>query len=154
MKYLKNTARYRAYRLPRRSKPSKSAAAPAGPRLLLLGAATLGALAATWGDAGTAQSAPKLTVLFAFTNLKGAYPTTGLIADAAGNLYGTTASGGARQGVGLRTHAARRGRNALDRSGARDIRWYERRLPGGGSDGGQRGQSLWDDECGRDQPRL
>jgi hypothetical protein len=36
MKSLKNTARYRAYRLALRNKPSKVAAATAGPRLLLL----------------------------------------------------------------------------------------------------------------------
>lgn len=35
------------------------------------------------------------TVLFSFDGGKGAYPTAGFIADGAGNLYGTTATGGA-----------------------------------------------------------
>jgi uncharacterized repeat protein (TIGR03803 family) len=35
-----------------------------------------------------------LTVLHSFTNYDGNHPVTGLIADAAGNLYGTTHSGG------------------------------------------------------------
>ena len=35
-----------------------------------------------------------LTVLHSFTNYDGNHPLTGLIADAAGNLYGTTHSGG------------------------------------------------------------
>src|SRR5438094_3376844 len=35
------------------------------------------------------------TVLYSFTGSDGAYPAAGLIADASGNLYGTTNSGGA-----------------------------------------------------------
>jgi uncharacterized repeat protein (TIGR03803 family) len=41
-----------------------------------------------------------ISTLVSFKNSNGAYPTAGLIADAAGNLYGTTQSGGAN-GVGV-----------------------------------------------------
>jgi uncharacterized repeat protein (TIGR03803 family) len=64
----------------------------ARPNFLLLGTM---ALAALCGYGGTAQAAPQLKVLLSFTNLKGAYPQAGLIADGAGNLYGTTTQGGA-----------------------------------------------------------
>jgi uncharacterized repeat protein (TIGR03803 family) len=37
---------------------------------------------------------PKLKDLFSFTNLRGAFPAAGLIADGAGNFYGTTTQGG------------------------------------------------------------
>ncbi len=38
--------------------------------------------------------------VFSFTNANGAYPTAGLIADGAGNLFGTTSSGGGPLGDG------------------------------------------------------
>jgi uncharacterized repeat protein (TIGR03803 family) len=41
-----------------------------------------------------------LTVLFSFKGLDGAQPYAGLLADAAGNLYGTTAGGGPDFGTG------------------------------------------------------
>jgi uncharacterized repeat protein (TIGR03803 family) len=42
---------------------------------------------------GCADAAPKLNVLYSFSNVRGADPE-GLIADAAGNLYGTATNGG------------------------------------------------------------
>jgi uncharacterized repeat protein (TIGR03803 family) len=64
-------------------------------RPLLLGIAVLALLVPACGFVGIARAAPQLTVLFRFTNLKGAYPHGKLIADGAGNLYGTTVEGGA-----------------------------------------------------------
>ncbi|MEO8926518.1 MAG: choice-of-anchor tandem repeat GloVer-containing protein [Caulobacteraceae bacterium] len=60
----------------------------------MLGAAALATLAAACGDVGTAQAAPRLTVLHSFVNPRGSTPVAGLIADGAGNLYGTTQLGG------------------------------------------------------------
>src|SRR5437870_6946664 len=45
--------------------------------------------------ATTEASAQTLTTLYSFTGSDGARPYAGLIADASGNLYGTTSSGGA-----------------------------------------------------------
>src|SRR3989442_13242266 len=45
--------------------------------------------------ATTEASAQTLTTLYSFTGSDGAHPYAGLIADASGNLYGTTNSGGA-----------------------------------------------------------
>ncbi len=42
----------------------------------------------------------KETVLFSFSGADGAQPSAGLLADAAGNLYGTTAGGGSDFGIG------------------------------------------------------
>jgi uncharacterized repeat protein (TIGR03803 family) len=56
----------------------------------LVGAALL-ATAGFWSGAAAQQ----VTTLYSFTGSDGANPSAGLIADAAGNLYGTTAGGGA-----------------------------------------------------------
>ena len=56
----------------------------------LVGAALL-ATAGFWSGAAAQQ----LTTLYSFTGSDGANPSAGLIADPAGNLYGTTAGGGA-----------------------------------------------------------
>jgi uncharacterized repeat protein (TIGR03803 family) len=45
--------------------------------------------------AGSASAAPTETVLHSFTGSDAGYPFAGLIADRAGNLYGTTQNGGA-----------------------------------------------------------
>ena len=45
--------------------------------------------------AGGASAAPTETVLHSFTGTDGSLPLAGLIADSAGNLYGTTNGGGA-----------------------------------------------------------
>jgi uncharacterized repeat protein (TIGR03803 family) len=63
--------------------------------LRLLVATLLVALGATAGFVGTAHAASKLQVLHSFQNLGGNVPEGGLIADGAGNLYGTTSHGGA-----------------------------------------------------------
>src|SRR3989442_13227689 len=47
--------------------------------------------------ATTEASAQTLTTLYSFTGSDGAHPYAGLIADASGNLYGTTNSGGANR---------------------------------------------------------
>jgi uncharacterized repeat protein (TIGR03803 family) len=57
---------------------------------MLLGAALVGA--AGFSSAAAAQ---ELTTLYSFTGGDGANPAAGLIADPAGNLYGTTFNGGA-----------------------------------------------------------
>ncbi len=46
------------------------------------------------GGYGPARAAPKLNVLYSFTNFRGEQPVASLIADGAGNLYGTTQLGG------------------------------------------------------------
>jgi len=61
----------------------------------LLAASAIAALVAMGCHVGAAQAAPRLKVLFSFTNLKGAFPYAGLIADDSGNLYGATTGGGA-----------------------------------------------------------
>jgi uncharacterized repeat protein (TIGR03803 family) len=47
---------------------------------------------------GVATKGPKLTTLVSFTHADGAYPEGGLIADAAGDLFGTTDVGGGNGG--------------------------------------------------------
>jgi uncharacterized repeat protein (TIGR03803 family) len=91
MKPTKHTARFRPHELFRHKKHLEGATRPAHANILLFG---VSALVAAFGDVGTVQAAPKLSVLFPFTNLRGAHPIGGLISDAAGNLYGTTANGG------------------------------------------------------------
>jgi uncharacterized repeat protein (TIGR03803 family) len=65
-------------------------------RSALWGGAVLCAALAV-AAAGSASAAPTETVLRSFTGFPsdGAFPVAGLIADGAGNLYGTTQSGGA-----------------------------------------------------------
>jgi uncharacterized repeat protein (TIGR03803 family) len=89
---MKKAAGFRPYGLFRRRKRHEGARPLARAKFLLLGAM---ALAALCGYGGTAQAAPKLKVLFSFTNQKGGSPEAGLISDGAGNLYGTTYQGGA-----------------------------------------------------------
>jgi len=65
----------------------------------LMAATTL--LVATMGLIAGASAASQLTVLYKFQDIPdGAYPSGGVIADQAGNLYGTTAGGGAPGGYG------------------------------------------------------
>jgi hypothetical protein len=64
------------------------------PRRGRLGALLGAALFAIAGFSSTV-AAQELTNLYTFTGSDGAYPIAGLLADAAGNLYGTTAGGGA-----------------------------------------------------------
>jgi uncharacterized repeat protein (TIGR03803 family) len=59
-----------------------------------LGALLGAALVAVAGFSSTV-AAQELTTLYSFTGSDGAYPHAGLIADPAGNLYGTTWGGGA-----------------------------------------------------------
>jgi uncharacterized repeat protein (TIGR03803 family) len=73
--------------LSRKGKPRAARA-----NLLLLGASAL-AVACGYGE--IAQAAPKLKVIYSFVNLRGTTPFGNLIADGAGNLYGTTYLGGA-----------------------------------------------------------
>ena len=56
----------------------------------LLGAALVAAV-----DISSAAVAQQLTTLYSFTGGDGANPAAGLMADPAGNLYGTTLNGGA-----------------------------------------------------------
>src|SRR6516165_1914913 len=68
-----------------------------GPRRGRLGALLGAALVAVAGFSSTA-AAQQLITLYSFTGSgsgDGAYPNAGLIADPAGNLYGTTQVGGA-----------------------------------------------------------
>src|SRR6516165_10537164 len=68
-----------------------------GPRRGRLGALLGAALVAVAGFSSTA-AAQQLTTLYSFTGSgsgDGANPQAGLIADPAGNLYGTTLNGGA-----------------------------------------------------------
>ena len=67
-------------------KPTGRAGRIGGLLFILLSAAAL---------ATTEASAQTLTTLYSFTGSDGARPYAGLIADASGNLYGTTSSGGA-----------------------------------------------------------
>src|SRR5437870_8194716 len=67
-------------------KPTGRAGRIGGLLFILLSAAAL---------ATTEASAQTLTTLYSFTGSDGAHPYAGLIADASGNLYGTTNSGGA-----------------------------------------------------------
>ncbi len=46
------------------------------------------------GFVGSAQAAAHQKILFAFENLRGAGPAASLVADGAGNLYGTAVEGG------------------------------------------------------------
>src|SRR6266852_4428472 len=64
------------------------------PRRGRLGALLRAALVTAAGFSSTA-AAQELTTLYSFTGDDGAVPEAGLIADAAGNLYGTTNRGGA-----------------------------------------------------------
>ena len=53
--------------------------------------------------AASASAAATETLLYSFTGADGERPAAGLIADSAGNLYGTTAYGGAQnQGVAFK----------------------------------------------------
>src|ERR1700738_2919819 len=74
------------------------------PRRGRLGALLGAALVAVAGFSSTAAT-QELTTLHSFTGDDGAAPEAGLIADPAGNLYGTTAGGGAGtsciQGCGM-----------------------------------------------------
>ncbi len=65
---------------------TSGAARGVGPLLILLSAVAL---------ATSQASAQTLTTIYTFTGGDGANPHAGLIADAAGNLYGTTVYGGA-----------------------------------------------------------
>jgi uncharacterized repeat protein (TIGR03803 family) len=65
----------------------------------LLGVSALALLAAVVGYGGAVQ-AGKLTVIYAFRDIKGISPQSDLTADGAGNLYGT-ASGGGANGFGV-----------------------------------------------------
>ena len=58
------------------------------------GASALALLTVACGFVGSARAASNFTVLFPFTNIRGAVPRAGLVADGAGNLYGTTVEGG------------------------------------------------------------
>ena len=60
-----------------------------------LGALLGAALVAVAGFSGTAAT-QELTTLHSFTGDDGAHPQSSLIADPAGNLYGTTINGGAQ----------------------------------------------------------
>jgi uncharacterized repeat protein (TIGR03803 family) len=87
----KNTAGSRSEGHLRGRKQDAAATPPSRANLLLIGAS---ALAVVCGYGGTAQAAPKLKVLYSFTANSGFFPFAGLVADGAGNLYGTTFSGG------------------------------------------------------------
>jgi uncharacterized repeat protein (TIGR03803 family) len=64
-------------------------------RMRLREIVALASFVMAFGCSEHAWAAPKLTTLFTFANLRGAAPSEGLIADNAGNLYGTAALGGA-----------------------------------------------------------
>jgi uncharacterized repeat protein (TIGR03803 family) len=70
------------------------------PKRWLALAAVAAVLAIACGGDGAALAAPRLKVIYTFKNVRGVDPTSSLIADAAGNLYGTTLFGG-RFGKGV-----------------------------------------------------
>jgi uncharacterized repeat protein (TIGR03803 family) len=66
----------------------------ARPEYMAVLARTAAMLAIACGCCGTALATPPLKVIYTFKNLRGANPIAGLIADGAGNLYGTAQNGG------------------------------------------------------------
>jgi uncharacterized repeat protein (TIGR03803 family) len=72
-----------------------------GPSRLARGFAAVCAALIVTAAAGSAQAAPKETVLYSFKGgSDGSNPAAGLIVDSSGNLYGTTFNGGGGSGCG------------------------------------------------------